>query len=157
MPLKTIISAVVLLLAIGGVVAVFVGQGDGGPAAANAEGLPDDGVVVYYFHGFKRCQTCQKMERLADEAVAAAHPDLVRRGRVVFRSVNLETDATRHFVDDYQLSSKVVVISERRDGREVSWRRLDEVWDRIADDADYRQYIAGNVTECVREMGLVSS
>lgn len=153
--LRNLITAAVLLLAVAGVVgAFFVGGDDTAPtmAAAIDDALPDDGVVVYYFHGYKRCATCNRMEALAAETLDAGFAEQQRRGDVVFRSVNIEEDATRHFVTDYDLATKVVVMSERRDGREVAWRRLDEVWDRVADADSYRGYVAENLEACLAHL-----
>ncbi len=120
--------------------------------ALPADALPADGVVVYYFHGYKRCLTCNKIEALAEETLWQRHADLLDEGTVVFRQVNIETDEHRHFIEDYQLHTKVVVMSVRRGGQEVDWRRLDEVWQRVGDEADYRDYIAANLEACLREL-----
>jgi len=159
MNIKPIITGVLLLLAVAGVVAVFW-QGDAEEpiadtgAAVAADGLPADGVVVYYFHGHKRCFTCNKMEALADEAIWQDFQDLVNDGSVVFKAVNIETDADRHFIGDYELVNKVVVMSERRDGQEVSWQRLDLVWEKIADDEAYRAYITENLAASLERVGV---
>ncbi len=178
---RNLITGLVLVLAAAGLVAALLGDGDGpaagtddsaaGPAAGTAAGtdaapdapdapdqdaleatLPRDGVVVYYFHGYKRCVTCNKIEALAEETLWQRHADLLGAGTVVFQPVNIETDAHRHFIEDYQLHTKVVVMSVRRGGQEVDWRRLDEVWQRVGDEADYRDYIAANLAACLREL-----
>jgi hypothetical protein len=178
---RSLITGLVLVLAVAGLVAVFLGDGggaadrdtgepgatvvvaDGEPAETGGSGpragegqaegaLPEDGVVVYYFHGHKRCRTCNTIEAEAEQTLRARYADLLGSGTVVFRSRNIETDAHRHFVADYELASKVVVMSVRRGGREVHWRRLDQVWQRVGDQADYRDYIAANLEACLREL-----
>lgn len=182
---KHLVTGLVLVLAVAGLVAVFLGGGAGGdsggsgpadgagepqadrrPAAATAspdadagadagaDGLPADGLVVYYFHGYKRCLTCNRIEALAEETIWDEFAAPMRAGTVVFRSVNIETDEHRHFVQDYELATKVVVISERRGGQEVGWRRLDEVWQKVGDEQEYRRYIASSVGACLRALGL---
>ena len=153
MNVKALLTGALLLLAVAGVVYVLVGgQGssDGAaPAELAADALPADGVVVYYFHGNKRCATCNKMEALAAEVIYDRYGAHLRDGTVMFRAVNLETDATRHFVADFELTNRCVVMVERRDGQDVQWRRLDEVWEKIADDEVYVDYIAENLTACL--------
>ncbi|MBD3220288.1 hypothetical protein GF314_03520 [bacterium] len=166
---KHLVTGLVLVLSAAGLTSVLLGgnEGDGGLATdvddpptagtetvADDDGLPDDGLVVYYFHGYKRCPTCNKIEALAEKTIWEGFDARLRDGTIVFRAVNIETDDHRHFVQDYALATKVVVISERRDGREVGWRRLDEVWQKIGDDDAYRRYIASNVRECLGELGL---
>jgi len=155
---KAIVTGVLLLLAVGGVAYVLIG-GDGSDESAApaqvAEGaLPDDGVVVYYFHGNKRCMTCNKMEALAAEVIYDQFGERLRDGSVVFKIVNIETDQTRHFVEDFEMTNRCVVMQERRDGQDADWRRLDEVWAKISDDDEYTAYIAENLDACLDHLGL---
>ena len=161
MSIKSLISGLLVLLAVGGLVYTFVG-GDGSADDADvatttgldADGVPADGVVVYYFHGAKRCLTCNKMEALADGVIFERFGDHLRDGSVVFMPVNVETDATRHFITDFQLASKVVVMVARKNGEQVSWRRLDEVWQKISDEEIYKDYITEILAACLRALGL---
>ena len=151
MNIKALVTGVLLLLAVGGAVYVLVG-GDGGGDEAVANSLPADGVVVYYFHGNKRCQTCNKMETLAAEVIDDRFGKRQRDGSVVFRAVNLETDATRHFITDFELVNKAVVMVERSGGKDLAWRRLDAIWEKIGDDAEYSEYIAENLMACLENL-----
>ena len=151
---KSIVTAALLILAAAGVVYVLAGgdgaaEGDPASARAVADALPADGVVVYYFHGHKRCATCNRMEALAEQTLQARFGDRMARGSVAFRAVNVETDATRHFVTDYELTGNAVVMVERRGGEERSWRRLDSIWEMISDDESYGDYIAENLAACL--------
>jgi hypothetical protein len=158
---KPILTVALLVLALGG--AGYVLLGGEGPREAAPTGsaasaaLPADGVVVYYFHGNKRCATCNKMEALAEATLHERFAARLRDGSVVFRAVNVETDATRHFVSDFELASKAVVMVERRDGEDLTWRRLDAIWEKIADDQAYRDYIAENLAACLAELGHQTS
>jgi hypothetical protein len=160
---KTILTGALLLLAVGGAVYVLVG-GQGArsgdtmvPAQRAAEALPANGVVVYYFHGTKRCMTCNKMEALAAETLYDSFGDRLRDGSVVFRAVNIETDETRHFVEDFEMTNRCVVMVERRGGEDLTWRRLDAIWEKISDDQAYSDYIAENLAACLDDLGRKES
>ena len=149
MNFKALVTWALLLLAVGGAVYVLIGDQSEGTAI---DTLPADGVVVYYFHGTKRCGTCNKMERLTAEVVSDRFSERRRDGSVAFRTVNLETDATRHFIADFELASKAVVMVERSGGKDLAWRRLDAIWEKIADDGAYSDYIAENLTACLENL-----
>jgi len=173
MNIKSLVTGLLLILAVGGVVYVLMGgdgaggedqaaeacgsaeacapgcSGDAAVAGATADGLPADGVVVYYFHGNKRCQTCNRMESLATLAIDEGFADRQRAGTVLFKPVNIETDATRHFVTDFEMTNRCVVMVERKNGKDHGWRRLDEVWAKISDDTEYKAYITENLTACL--------
>ncbi len=177
MNIKSLVTGLLLILAVAGVVYVLVGgDGIGGddqaaeacgateacppgcksdPAAVagvGADGLPTDGVVVYYFHGNKRCHTCNRMEALAILALDEGFADRQRAGTVVFKPVNIETDATRHFITDFEMTNRCVVMVERENGKDSDWRRLDEVWTKIGDDVEYKAYITENLTACLANL-----
>jgi hypothetical protein len=168
---KSIVSGLLLILAVGGIVYVLAGDKrpdqhagqshDHGAHAVSAaaeaaeQALPADGVVVYYFHGHQRCYTCNKMEALAETTVRKQFADLLRDGQVVFKAVNMQEDANRHFAETYQLTSAAVVMVERKGGADVSWRNLDEVWMKVRNEDEYTAYIAENLTACLREVGVV--
>ncbi len=89
------------------------------PADEQAEanrGRPDR-LVVYCFHAAVRCPTCLNMEALAREAVAEGFADGLARGRIEFRSVDVQKRENEHFCDDYQLVGPEVVIVQLRNGR----------------------------------------
>jgi len=171
---KSLLTTVLLVLAVGGIVYVLAGgqeqaaqpaaetlAASGGAATASdpavADGLPIDGVVVYYFHGRQRCYTCNKMEALADRVVAERFADQVRDGWVAFKAVNMQTPENDHFVADFALRSSGVVMVERQQGQDLRWRRLDDVWTKIRNEEEYKTYIADNLTECLRGVGLEKS
>jgi hypothetical protein len=151
---RTLASRLLVLLAVVATVYVIVDRGDDGDGDQAVIGLPADGVAVYYFHGTKRCQTCNRMEALADRVITERFGDRRHDGTVVFRSIDLESAGNGHFVDDFALVNRVVVMVPRRGGEDLPFRRLDEVWERIADADAYQDYIAENLAACLRDAGL---
>jgi hypothetical protein len=108
---------------------------------ADSSMVPDDRVIVYYFHGNKRCNTCRAIEEYTEEAVNIWFGDELRSGKLDFRVVNVEEPGNEHFVDDYELSARSVVLSALRNGREAKWTRLDRVWQLVRDRDAFVEYI----------------
>lgn len=98
-------------------------------------------LVAFYFHGSKRCTSCNSIERLTREALKAE----TDAGTIEIRSVNLDEAADAHFVEDFQLTMRTVVLAEEAGGRIVRWKRLDQCWDRFGDPPDYLAYVRRNV------------
>lgn len=90
-------------------------------------------VVAYYFHGNKRCYTCRMIEALTTEAIETGFADDIRNGRIEMKSVNVEEAGNDHYVQDYQLSSRSVVVARYENGAQKEWKRLDEVWQLVRD------------------------
>ncbi len=111
------------------------------PAAPAAPA--EDGIVAYYFHGNVRCATCKKIEAYADEAVAEGFADELESGAVSWQVVNIDVDANKHFIEDFQLVTRSVVLVEYRDGKVVRWQNLDKVWQLVRDKDGFTSYVQG--------------
>ena len=101
------------------------------PADEQAEasrGRPDR-LVVYCFHAAVRCPTCLNMEACARKAVEEGFADWLARGRIEFRSVDVQKRENEHFCDDYQLVGPEVVLVQWRDGRQ---QRRENLLDSVA-------------------------
>ncbi|MFA5261484.1 MAG: nitrophenyl compound nitroreductase subunit ArsF family protein [Candidatus Omnitrophota bacterium] len=102
-------------------------------------------VVVYYFHGSFRCVTCTNMEKYSREAVAAHFKDALAIGKLEFKAVNLEEKGHEHFVKDYQLYTKALVLSLVKDGQEIKSKNLDKIWQFSRNKQEFIQYVTGEI------------
>jgi hypothetical protein len=102
-------------------------------------------LVVYYLHGTYRCPSCNKIERLTKEAVEQGFAEQIRKGRVEMKILNVEEKGNEHFVDDYKLYTKSVILSDLKDGKEASWKNLDQVWTLLGNEAKFVEYIQKEV------------
>jgi hypothetical protein len=109
--------------------------------AASSSGAAADGFVAFYFHGNVRCATCRKIEAYADEAIAQGFVDELASGRLAWRVVNIEEPEDKHFVEDFQLVTRSVVLAEFRDGEVVRWQNLDKVWQLVRDKERFVGYV----------------
>jgi len=109
-------------------------------------------LVVYYFHGTYRCPACKSVERQSKEAVEGDFAEEIKEGEVVYLSVNTEKPENRHFVNDYKLYFKSLVLSLQKDGKEVKWKNLAEVWTHVRSPDKYREYVRTEMTEMLKEV-----
>ena len=98
-------------------------------------------VVATYFHGNVRCATCRKVETYAREAVEEGFRSEIDKGVVEFRAINVEEPANRHYIEDYQLMTRSVVVTEEVDGAVAQWTRLDQVWAFVGNRPAYLNYV----------------
>ncbi len=112
---------------------------DGTTAAAAAP--PATGVVAYYFHGNFRCKTCLAIERLSRETITAEFPDELSSGRLTWRAVNVEEPDNEHFVRDFELTTRSLVLVSYEDGKVVRHRNLDKVWQLVHDEGAFSEYV----------------
>jgi hypothetical protein len=111
--------------------------------------IVENKIVVYYFRTTMRCPTCLKLESYAKSEIETAFADAIKKGKLEWKTVNVEDKGNEHFVDDYKLYTKSVIVSNLKDGRESSWKNLDRIWQLVHEEARYREYIRSEVTACL--------
>jgi len=111
-----------------------------------------DGVVAYYFHTTKRCPSCRKIEAYSQLAVETGFPGDLASGRLQWRIVNIEEKGNEHFIKDYQLYTKSLILSEIRAGREVRWTNLARVWELLGDEPAFVAYVQKETHAFLDEM-----
>jgi hypothetical protein len=99
-------------------------------------------VVAYYFYGNVRCQTCRKLEAYTSESVTTSFPNELADGRLQWKTANVDEKENEHFVKDYELTSRSVVLVYMVDGTQVEWKNLASIWDLVADKAAFQKYIS---------------
>ena len=130
-------------------VVVSTGKASGSSVAASTPSREGRKLIVYYFHSTMRCPTCHKLENYAKSEIEASFPDAIKTGRLEWKIINVEEAGNEHFIDDYKLYTKSVIISTMRDGRELSWKNLDKIWQLVNDEGKYRRYIRDEVRACL--------
>lgn len=111
----------------------------------------DNQLIVYYFHGDQRCPTCHKLETYAKEALDAYFADEIASKKIVWKAVNVDRTENSHFIKDYKLVTKSVVLSEVTNGKEVGWKNLDQIWQKVRDKDSYLQYIHDSILKNLKD------
>jgi len=130
---KPVVTVALLLFVAASVVAVVVKQTRQKPVPAQPV-AGEAAVTAYYFHGNVRCVTCRKLEawsRAAIETGFAAQD-------VQWVAVNVDETGNGHFVKDYSLTTRAVVLVEAGTGR---WKNLPAIWDLVDDEAAFTKYV----------------
>ncbi|OGS41733.1 MAG: hypothetical protein A3J82_01895 [Elusimicrobia bacterium RIFOXYA2_FULL_69_6] len=108
------------------------------PAPAKA-GKPV--VIARYCHGSARCSNCVKIERYSREAIETGLRKALDSGRLRFEIVNVEEPANRHYVQDYGLYTKSLVLIAEAGGKEVRHKVLNDVWNHLSDKTAFMAYV----------------
>lgn len=111
------------------------------PAAGQAAVPQDSRVVVYYFHTTSRCGPCAIIEKNTASALKSVFEEELMSGRLLYQPVNIDGRENRHFVEDYRLFTKSVVLSLVKDGKEVRFKNLDKIWLNLRNRQKFDTYI----------------
>jgi hypothetical protein len=99
-----------------------------------------------YFMSNIRCPSCLTIERLSSETVRVEFSEEVEIGMLQWRTVNIDEEGNYHFVKDYGLYTKSVIISEEIDGKEIRWKNLPKVWEYIGSEDKFKKYLRDEIT-----------
>ena len=141
---RTFVTAFLLLFALGSAAFVFLPTptlAPQQPSAAPQIEKPGDRVIAYYFYGKVRCTTCRTLEAYAQEALQTGFPQALAEGRLEWRPVNVDTPEHHHFVADYQLAFRSLVLARVRDGQQEQWKNLEEIWKLVDNKDAYLAYV----------------
>ena len=109
-------------------------------------------VVAYYFHGTFRCSSCLMIEQYSREAIEKYFGNELKLGRLVFKVINVEEKSNEHYINDYQLYTKSLVLSLVKDGKEIKSENLVKVWEYFGNKDKFYEYVKNNVDSYLKEL-----
>lgn len=102
-------------------------------------------VIVYYLHNNTRCINCIRFEKYTKEVINEAFADQLKEGALALKILNYEEPENEHFVDDYKLVTKAVIVVKMQDSQQAEWKNLVKIWELVADQAAFKDYIRNEV------------
>jgi hypothetical protein len=123
-----------------------------GPFISISRAEISDKVIVYYFHTDYRCATCYKMQLYTKEAVGKYFASEIDAGMVELKVINTDEKENSHFLKDYQLYTKSVVVSLIREGEEKKYKNLAKIWDYVGDKDTFYEYIKTETSAYLTEL-----
>jgi len=159
MTARRLVAAALLLFVVASVGFLVAEQLARRPGAAQSASARDTApamaprrtVVAYYFHASVRCVTCRTIEAYARDAIETGFAGALRSGALQWRPTNVEEPGNEHFIQDYRLVTRSLVLVDIRDGAQVQWKNLDQVWNLVGDKPAFIWYVQDEVRAYLRE------
>jgi len=104
-------------------------------------------VMVFYIHNNTRCINCIRFEKYTKDVINEVFADQVKEGRLALKMANYETSENRHYVDDYKLVTKAVIVAKMKNGQQTEWKNLDKIWELVNDEIAFKAYITDEVAD----------
>jgi hypothetical protein len=108
-------------------------------------------IIAYYFHSTRRCASCRKIESYSAEIIRAAFEGELDQGLLEWRLVNTDESENKHFIKDYELYTKSLVLSDIVNGEQIRWKNLDKIWVLLKDKESFQEYIRDEVRAFLEE------
>lgn len=157
---KSILALILLVFVIASI-AYMVGKErhNTPPVAENNNIVKEDintksQLIVYYLHGDRRCPTCHKLETYAKESLQTYFAAELDSNEIVWKVVNMDEPQNKHYIKDYKLVTKSIILSAMADGKEVEWKNLGQIWQKVGNKESYLQYIRDSIKQFLKESKL---
>ena len=159
MTARNIIAALLLIFALGSIVYTLSIPRDSLEASPTrpsknttiaVEGVAPD-YAVYFFYNDIYCTTCEKLENYALQAIQVHYADELKLGLLQWRTLDMTAPENKHYVVDFGLYSKSIVLLAFNDGELTRFKNLEDIWDRIDNQEDYAQYIRTSLETFMHE------
>jgi arsenate reductase-like glutaredoxin family protein len=111
----------------------------------------DKQVNVYYFYGKPRCVTCKKIEQYTKEAVIENFSKEIKAKKVAFKGIDYDNPKNRHYLKDYKLFTKSVIVSETKNGKEITYKNLNKIWTLTNNEKNFKDYIKKEINSSIKE------
>jgi len=117
-----------------------------------AENNPTITIYAYYFHGNVRCTTCHKLEQYSKEAIENNFKNELASGKLLFKVINVEEKENAHFINDYQLYTKALVISRVKGDKDLESKNLTQIWKLVGNKEKFLAYVKEEVANFLKEL-----
>ena len=135
-----------------GAIYVHAGKGLADSPAASQPQTTDTRVIAYYFHVTVRCTTCRTIESYSREVIEQKFGADIAKDRLQYRLVNIQLPENRHFVKDYQLFTKSLVLVRFDKGRQAEYKVLNDTWELVEDKSAMQGYVEREVRDYLRRL-----
>ena len=109
-------------------------------------------INVYYFFTNFRCSRCYAFEKFTKEALERYFNPELRSEKIVFKPLNIDQKENEHFMKDYQLYTKAVVISMVNGDKEIKYKNLPKIWEYVGDKEKFYNYIKTETDQYLAEV-----
>lgn len=147
---------VTMLLSLAIVLAVTAASAKAGNAATSGTKSTEHGkavsqsnakTIVYYLHGDYRCTNCINFEKYTNEVMTTTFGDALKNGQVDWKIVNTDRKENAHFMKDFKLFTKSVVVVNMKNGKPDTYKNLQAIWQLVGNKAKFQEYIAKEVND----------
>ena len=148
---KKIIRNLLLLFAIGSLAYMAIREvgarrtGTGPEFAAAAQITPATKLVVYFFSEGKECTTCEQIPLYTRAALEGNFAKELKAGEIVWCAIDVDEPRNAHYIDEYQIFAKTIVLSRIVAGEQTRFKNLVRIWDHVNDKSAFIDFVSNEI------------
>ncbi|MCC6794888.1 MAG: hypothetical protein IT366_07195 [Candidatus Hydrogenedentes bacterium] len=148
---KKIIRNLLLLFAIGSLAYMAIKEVNARRAIADpkfasaAQLTSATKLVVYFFSEGKECTTCEQIPLYTRAALEANFANELKSGEIVWCAIDVDEPRNSHYIDEYQIFAKTIVLSRVADRKQTRFKNLVRIWDYVSDKKAFVDFITKEI------------
>jgi len=108
-------------------------------------------TVVFYFHRGVDDFVSYKFETYTKEAIYDNFSDELIDRTLLFKAINVNERLNKHYIKDYQLYAKSVVLAKLKNGQIIKYKNLDKVWSLFSNRKNFQEYIKSETANFLKQ------
>ncbi|MDD2839785.1 MAG: nitrophenyl compound nitroreductase subunit ArsF family protein [Rickettsiales bacterium] len=109
-----------------------------------AEAKDNVNYDLYYFMGNHRCSNCYKIESYTKEVYSEFD-----KKNINFKIINIDQKENEHYIKQYNLYTKSVIISKIENEKEIKYKNLDKIWNYLGSEEKFKEYIRTEINNFI--------
>lgn len=101
-------------------------------------------TVVYYFWNKPKCISCVKIEKYTKEVI-----DEFNNKNIEYKVIDFGHKHNKHYVKKYGLYTKTVVLSEVKNGKELKYKNLTQIWTKLNNEKAFKKYVRDEICKFI--------
>ena len=97
-------------------------------------------LEIFYFMTNNRCVSCHKIETFTRYTLKKDFSKELNNGLISFKMVNIQKPQNKHFINDFALYTKSVVVVEKKGDKIIHWKNLGNVWKVLSGKEIFEKY-----------------
>jgi hypothetical protein len=91
-----------------------------------------------------------KIEEFTKNTLNFTFEKELKNNKFNFQSLDFLESENEHFQTDYKFDNQTLIISKKVNGKEVKWKNIDKVWDKLRDFEDFKKYLESEISEFIK-------
>src|SRR4030042_420661 len=102
-------------------------------------------VIVYYFHGTRRCFSCLTIEANAAQVIEDNFQQQITDGSLMWTPLNMEDPGSKELTEKFEIKTNTLVVAKMAGGNYTGYKKLNKVWQLIDDPEGFSEYVTDEI------------
>jgi hypothetical protein len=108
-------------------------------------------VIVYYFHGTRRCFSCITVETNAAQVIEENFQQQITDGKLMWMPLNMDDPGSEELTDKFGIKTNTLVVAKMADGNYTGYKKLTKVWQLIDDPEGFSEYVTDEINVFLKD------